>query len=67
MSFFFFIPGESVLPAEHLKGSHHQAEGDTPGRVEPLHEGCESHPHPHPSARHPVRPAPLQAPGTLGL
>lgn len=61
------IGGEPFLPVEHRAGSHHQAESDASGRVQPLHAGCESHPHPHPSAGYSVCPATLQARRPLGV
>lgn len=57
-------PGQFVLSSEHRASSHHQAEGDPPGGVQPLHEGGQGHPDPGASSGNPVCPAPLQAFGS---
>lgn len=56
--------GQPLLSAKHCASAHHQTEGDPPSRVESLHEGGQSHPHPRAPAGYPVRLAPLQARGT---
>lgn len=53
--------GQFVFPAEHREGAHHQAEGDSSSRIQPVHESCESHPHPGASPGNSVCPDSLQA------
>lgn len=53
--------GQFVFPAEHRAGAHHQAEGDSSSRIQPVHESCESHPHSGASPGNSVRPNSLQA------
>lgn len=59
--------GQPVFSAQHCASADHQAEGDSSGRVQSLHEGSESHPHPGASAGDSVRAAALQTWGACLL
>lgn len=41
---FSFLTGESFLPAQYRSCSDNEAEGHPQGRIQPVHEGSESHP-----------------------
>lgn len=61
------FPGESLFPAQHRPHPHHQAEGDTPGRVESVHEGSACHSYSCPSAGNSVCPTSLQTCGACHI